>query len=125
MSKHKYRDKYELPTSEEEVVEAVEVEEAAVETAEPEEEGFCEACQININTEPEQVKPKNGRGIVSGCEKLNIRRQAAVTPTNVICVIDKGSEVVILDEHAAPNWYKVCTNAGIEGYCMAEFIELT
>ena len=117
MSKHKYSNKYELPTSEE--IKTEEVETEKVETEE-----LSEVSQTNVEDNSEHIKKELIYGIVSNCEKLNIRRQTSINPTNVVCIINKGDKVRIIDKYAAPNWYKICTNVGIEGYCMAEFIEL-
>lgn len=58
-------------------------------------------------------------GVVTGCEKLNVRKGPS-KQTNPAAVIDKDHEVVILEE--LPDWYKVRIAGGIVGYCMAEFI---
>ena len=54
------------------------------------------------------------------CELLNVRK-APEKGDNVITTIEKGTEMLILDD--AGNWLKV--NAGdVEGYVMAEYVEL-
>lgn len=63
-------------------------------------------------------------GIVSGCIKLNVRAEAKKEAT-ILCVLDKGTEVTLLDsEEVSEDFYKVCTKDGVEGYCMKKFIEI-
>ena len=61
-------------------------------------------------------------GVVNGCEKLNVRKGPS-KQTNPAFIITKGTKVKVLEE--LPDWYKITTaNGKINGYCMAEFIEL-
>lgn len=71
-----------------------------------------------VIVEPE-VKPVIG--IVTGCEKLRVREQANANAT-VVCEIKVGSEVMIDEEESAGAFYKVCTGAGVEGFCMKDYI---
>ena len=45
---------------------------------------------------------------------------------DVLCVIDNGKEVTLdtSSEETFEEFYKVCTEAGIEGYCMKKFITI-
>lgn len=61
-------------------------------------------------------------GIVSGCETMNIRSEPNLV-SEVLCVLQNGSEVMIEEDMPLTNYYKVCTASGIEGYCMKTFIE--
>lgn len=60
-------------------------------------------------------------GVVSGCAKLNVREQPDLN-AEIVCVISNGSEVVITMNETNGDFYKVCTAAGMEGYCMKKFI---
>ena len=62
-------------------------------------------------------------GIVSGCTKLNVREEPNVF-SEVIAVIPAGTEVIIDADDMTDGWYRVCTSAGIEGYCMLEYIQV-
>lgn len=60
-------------------------------------------------------------GVVSGCTKLNIRKEPNKT-SEVVATVPAGTEVVIDPGKMVDGWYYVCTSAGIEGYCMLEYI---
>lgn len=42
---------------------------------------------------------------------------------NPVTTVKKGSELMILD-NSDPEWYKVMTASGIEGYIMREFVDV-
>lgn len=67
---------------------------------------------------------KEATGVVTKCEKLNVRSEADMN-AQVMCVIDKGTEVVVLENESKNGFYKVCLPSGIEGYCKKDFIALT
>ena len=83
------------------------VEEPVVQVAEP----VVEAPKLEVT------------GVVVECAKLNVRAQPNAR-ASVICVIPQGSEVTIDEGESTEEFYKVCTAAGAEGFCMKEFIEL-
>lgn len=58
-------------------------------------------------------------GYVVDCEKLRVRKEPS-KDADVVCELDKGTEVMI--EESVNGFFKICTGAGIEGYCMAEYI---
>lgn len=62
-------------------------------------------------------------GVVSNCERLNIR-QAPVVGPNVVEVVNVGSELKIIDSMSNDEWLEVCTAAGINGYCMKKFVSI-
>lgn len=62
-------------------------------------------------------------GKVSGCEKLNVRENPSID-AKVLCVLNRTDEVRVDLTNTMEDWYKVCTSAGIEGYCMAKYINL-
>lgn len=64
------------------------------------------------------------RGSVVDCYKLNVRR-APSTNSAVVCEIPRGT-VVIIDESKSKNdWYSVCIESGIEGFCMKKYIAIS
>lgn len=71
--------------------------------------------------EPEVPTPVIG--VVTGCEKLNVRA-AANTGANVVCIIAAGDEVEINEEESTNDFYAVYTGTGAEGYCMKKFITI-
>lgn len=79
-----------------------------------EEDTFVEEAEHDKPTEPIY-------GFVN-CPRLNIRKEPTAELDNVVGVVTKNTEVLI--DTITPNdeWIHVCTSAGIEGYCMKEFI---
>lgn len=69
--------------------------------------------------EPEQEK--SIIGTVTDCLKLRVRKQPNTT-AEVLCEIEALSEVQIDEKESTEEFYKVCTEAGIEGFCMKKFI---
>ena len=71
--------------------------------------------------EEEQVEQKVGT--VVDCTKLNVRRKPNPI-SEVVCEIPNAATVLIDDAESTNEFYKICTSAGIEGYCMKKFIEI-
>ena len=70
---------------------------------------------------PKEQKKEGGvtRGVVVGCEKLNIRK-APKTDAAVVTVVDAGTELRIADIDKAINgWYKV-----ENGWCMSKYVKV-
>lgn len=62
-------------------------------------------------------------GIVRNCNSLNLRKEPN-KKSDVLCVIRKGTELMIEPDFIDDEWYGVYTSAGIGGYCMKKFIEI-
>lgn len=98
-------------------------------------ESFIENAEVLINEEVEQLLEEDVvevevteegslvKGKLVNCSRLNVR-EAADKEAEVLCVIDKGSEVTITLEESTEDFYKVCTSSGVEGFCMKQFIEI-
>ena len=67
-----------------------------------------------------EVKLKLGNVI---CAKLNVRKHPSIE-AEIEAEIIKSTEVSIDESQSTDKFYKICTSAGIEGYCMKQFIEL-
>ena len=95
------------------------------ETAEPVEPVESMATEKTVETE-ESVKTTM-HGIVVNCKKLNLRKSPLKDSdgANVITTLLAGATVVINESDSTPNFYKVTTETGLEGYCMKQFIKLT
>lgn len=74
-----------------------------------------------IVEEPEVIKPTVG--YVINCAKLNVRDNP-YTHSKVLCTIERDSEVEIDEARSTEDFYKICTAAGIEGYCVKYFIKI-
>lgn len=62
-------------------------------------------------------------GKVNGCKKLNVRNLPN-QDAKILCEIVDGSEVMIDEAGSTATYYKVCTEYGIDGYCMKKFIKV-
>lgn len=72
----------------------------------------------------EVVKPAEPiTGKVTGCNKLRVRKSPSPL-AEVLCEIAVNTEVVINESDSTIDFYKVCTGAGVEGYCMKKFIDV-
>ena len=85
-----------------------------------EEEVEVEAVEEILAEEPVVVSLI---GAVSGCELLNVRKTPVVAD-NVVCTLKQDELVVIDVRESADGWYKIYTEAGIEGYCMVQYIAI-
>lgn len=110
MGKHNYSKDFRKENTTPEVEDQVEevVEEVVEET-------------VEVETE---VEPTPIIGVVTGCEKLNVRI-AAFKTARVRCVIDESSKIQIDEKESTDEFYKVVTESGVEGYCMKEYIKVT
>lgn len=82
-------------------------------------EESIESTDNNVDTPVvEEIVAKTG--VVTGCERLNVRSTPNKTPSNIIRVIDKGTSVVIGEE--VGDFVKVNVD-GENGYCMKKFIK--
>lgn len=77
--------------------------------------------KMAVETVDTVTLPKNVKGVVSNCAKLNVRAEPNVT-ADIVSVLDNNSEINIDVAKSDKNWFYVCTAAGIEGYCMRKFV---
>lgn len=61
-------------------------------------------------------------GLVN-CKMLNVR-EAPTIESEVLTILHKDSEVMIDPSMSTDEFYSVCTETGIEGFCMRDFIEV-
>ena len=86
-----------------------------------------EAAAESVDQLVEETPKKESKvGIVANCEKLNLRRSPLKDSdgANIITELLPGVAVVIDENESTPNFYKVITEDGLEGYCMRQFIEV-
>ena len=74
---------------------------------------------------PEPVVESENRkfGKVSNCKKLNIRKLPS-RDAEIVSELIEGSEVMIDEKESTALFYKICTEHGIEGFCMKQFIKV-
>ena len=68
------------------------------------------------------VKSENRKfGKVNNCKKLNIRKLPS-RDAEIVSELVEGSEVMIDEKESTALFYKICTEHGIEGDCMKDYI---
>ena len=74
-------------------------------------------------SDPEpSVEPENRKfGQVSDCKKLNVRKLPS-RDAEIVSELVEGSEVMIDEKESTALFYKICTEHGIDGYCMKDYI---
>lgn len=78
--------------------------------------------EIQVVEEVEVVEAEIVKtGKVANCSKLNVRKRP-VANAEIICIIDKGTDMVVDENKSTEEFYKVILNSGVEGYCMKKFI---
>lgn len=71
-----------------------------------------------VAPEPEVVE-----GCVVDCARLNVR-SAPSTKARVLCEIARDDVVTIDMAKSKSEWYSVCTEAGVNGFCMKKYIQI-
>ena len=70
------------------------------------------------------VEPENRKfGKINNCKKLNVRKLPS-RDAEIISELVEGSEVMIDEKESTALFYKICTEHGIEGFCMKQFIKV-
>lgn len=62
-------------------------------------------------------------GVVANCKLLNVR-EAPDKNSEILTTIGQGDEIMIDIDASTDDFYSVCTETGVEGYCMRQFIEV-
>lgn len=68
---------------------------------------------------PAAPEPVVTEGMVTGCAQLYVRSEAS-TDSEPLGIINRDVVVKIVDEDG--EFYSVCTETGLEGFCMKKFI---
>ena len=79
------------------------------------------AEENNVIAETEPVKLKSG--IVTDCVRLNVRKNPDLN-AEILCEVNCQTDLMIDEKESTDTFYKVYTAAGIEGFCMKDFITL-
>ena len=62
-------------------------------------------------------------GVVVNCKLLNVR-EAPNKDAEILTKVKQGNEIMIDFSASTDDFYSVCTQTGVEGYCMKQFIEV-
>lgn len=80
--------------------------------------------QTNIHdVENEKTNEEVKIGVVSNCNKLNIREEPSLD-ANIVCEITSTTELMIDENESTEEFYKVFTMSGLEGFCMKKFVTI-
>ena len=100
------------------------------EIAEPEENNvlpseITETAENNVLSSETAEPAQNDivEGIVSNCKKLNIRKVPKLG-SDIVCVVDAGTLLLIDQKESNKDFYKVTTEAGAEGFAMCQFVTI-
>lgn len=97
--------------------------------AKPESVSAAEAelapSEMVVGAAPEQstVGEKKAFGIVSECAMLSIRTMPT-SYSDFVAIIPAGTELMLDLENSTEGFFKVCTAAGIEGFCMKKYVKI-
>ena len=73
--------------------------------------------------EKEPEAKKEIAGIVTNCVRLNVRKEPNFD-ADILCTIDVSTNLIIDEEESTDEFYKICTSAGIEVYCVKTYITI-
>lgn len=74
--------------------------------------------------EEEVSEPKKPMiGVVIDCSSLNIRAKSSIN-SEIIATVKAGTKLLINEDESIGEWYKVCTETGIEGFCMRKYVSI-
>lgn len=88
-----------------------------------------EIDEVNETEEIEEVEEVEEEdatvvGTVTGCQKLNVRAKADIK-AEVVCQIPEKAVLLIDTDESTDEWYKVYTEAGMEGFCMKKYVTVS
>ena len=69
------------------------------------------------------AKPEPVKGVIAGCASLRVRAESN-TDSEVLCILEEATELLIDLDNSTDNFYKVITADGTNGYCMKKFINI-
>lgn len=78
-------------------------------------------AKIEEPVEEVAPRPEPIIGVVSGCSKLNIRKNPNPN-SEILCSVNEGSKLMIDRDGSTSEWYSVCTEAGFDGFCMKAYV---
>lgn len=79
--------------------------------------------EVGTTSEPETQESELVFGVVTNCVRLNIREEPNISAP-IITQVNALSELMIDLAASNEEWYSVCTEAGIEGFCMKKFVAI-
>ena len=62
-------------------------------------------------------------GVVTDCLSLNIRTEPSLD-ASILCSVRALSKLAIDESSSTEEWFSVCTETGVEGYCLKKFVAI-
>lgn len=82
-----------------------------------------EVIRKPINAQPVEETNEPVEGIVTNCDQLYVRSEPSVD-AEPLGVIKKDTSVRIYEDESTSDFFSVCTESGLEGFCMKKFISV-
>lgn len=89
----------------------------------------AEEPETKVEVKEEAPAIKVTYGVVSGCDRLNVRSKPNIK-SDVICTILKGTEVVVAESGSTKDFYEVHSKdqanstEGFHGFCMKQYVTI-
>lgn len=94
------------------------IQEDIVETEEPEAVQESEPTPEPVKEEPKKIQILYK---INNCKKLNVRSKPN-KDGDIVCVLNTSNVFEIEEVESKPEWVKVFTDTGLEGFCMKEYV---
>lgn len=65
----------------------------------------------------------NRHALIVNCHLLAVRKEPNLD-AELVCELPSSTNLVVEDQGTYGKFYKICTPAGIEGYCLKKFIRI-
>ena len=89
----------------------------------PVETEVVEEVVEEVEVSPEEVVPKPVIGVVSNCDRLNVREKP-FKGANVLTILGGGCDVIINENLSTDDFYHVQTRHSIQGFCQKDYISI-
>lgn len=89
----------------------------------PVETEVVEEVVEEVEVSPEEVVPKPVIGVVSNCDRLNVREKP-FKGANVLTILGGGCDVIINEHLSTDDFYHVQTRHSIQGFCQKDYISI-
>ena len=89
----------------------------------PVEPEVIEKVVEEVEAVTEEVIPKPVIGVVSNCDRLNVREKP-FKGSNVLTILGGGCDVIINEHLSTETFYHVQTRHGIQGFCQKDYISI-
>ena len=89
------------------------------------EDSIKETIELEQKPDPEPIEVEATPVIdaeIANCAKVNVRTAPEMCE-NVLLVLDQGSSIKIDKTYESEEWFKVVTEAGVEGYIKKQFVK--